>query len=43
MTDHEPQQQRWPIGFVLLIVATGLYLLLRLIQMGGWLFDWFRG
>jgi hypothetical protein len=38
--EAEPKPQKWPIGFVLLIVAGALYLILRAIQMIGWLIDW---
>ena len=48
MTDEhgrgeEEQAERWPLGFVLLLVAAGLYLLLRLVQGIGWLADWIAG
>ncbi len=33
----EPQNERWPFTFVVLIIAAALYLLLRLIQGIGWL------
>ena len=31
---------KWPIGFIVMVSLAGLYLLLRFIQMGGWLIDW---
>ena len=36
----EPIPQKWPVGFILLLVAGGLYLLLRFVQMAGWLVAW---
>ena len=35
--------QKWPVGFILLVVAAALYLLLRGVQMAGWVVDWVRG
>jgi hypothetical protein len=32
--------EKWPVGFILLLVAGALYLLLRFVQMAGWLLDW---
>jgi hypothetical protein len=40
---EEPQAEKWPFTFILLIVAAGLYLLLRLVQGIGWLADWVSG
>jgi len=37
---EEPEAEKWPWSFVLLIVAAALYLLLRLVQGIGWLADW---
>ena len=37
-----PMPQKWPVGFILLIVAGTLYLAFRAIQMVGWLIDWAR-
>jgi len=34
---------RYPISFLLLIGAAAVYLILRFIQMGGWLVEWLRG
>lgn len=38
--EAEPMPQKWPVGFILLIVAGTLYLAFRVIQMVGWLIDW---
>ncbi len=32
-----------PISFILLVGAAAIYVILRLIQMGGWLIDWLAG
>jgi hypothetical protein len=40
---EEPQAEKWPLTFILLIVAAALYLLLRLVQGIGWLADWVGG
>ncbi len=31
---------KWPVGFIVMVGLAGLYLVLRFIQMGGWLIDW---
>ena len=36
---QEPERERWPIGFIVLVVAAAAYLLLRFIQIGGWLLE----
>jgi hypothetical protein len=38
-TGHE----RWPIGFIVLVVAAAAYLLLRFIQVGAWLLQRITG
>ncbi len=43
MTDQErvvEADERTPWGFVVFVVLAALYVLLRLIQMAGWLIDW---
>ncbi|MEA2023491.1 MAG: hypothetical protein U9N79_04270 [Actinomycetota bacterium] len=42
-TDRDAEQQRWPIGFMLLIGLTALYLGWRLIQGIGALIGWISG
>jgi hypothetical protein len=39
----DPEQQRWPIGFILLVVAAAAYLLLRFIQIGAWVLERIAG
>ncbi len=41
--DQAAERQRWPIGFMLLIGATALYLGWRLIQGIGVLIGWING
>ncbi len=41
--DQEVERQRWPIGFMLLLGVTALYLGWRLIQGVGVLIDWIAG
>lgn len=41
--DQSVERQRWPIGFMLLIGATALYLGWRLIQGIGALIGWISG
>jgi hypothetical protein len=41
--DQSAEEQRWPIGFMLLIGVTALYLGWRLIQGLGVLIDWITG
>lgn len=42
-TDEDQTQQRWPIGFMLLVGAITLYLGWRLVQGIGALVDWIAG
>jgi len=39
----EGSRDRWPVGFMLLIGATALYLGWRLVQGIGWAIEWFAG
>ncbi len=41
--DQDAERQRWPIGFMLLIGATALYLGWRLVQGIGVLIGWVTG
>ena len=41
--DHHADRQRWPIGFMVLIGATALYLGWRLVQAIGVLIGWITG
>lgn len=48
MTNGEPNTEeadhdRWPIGFIVLVVAAGAYLVLRFVQIGAWLLDRITG
>lgn len=38
----DPVPAKWPVGFIILLVAAALYLGLRAVQMLGWLIDWVR-
>lgn len=42
-SDQDGEHQRWPIGFILLIGVTALYLSWRLIQGVGVLIGWITG
>ncbi|HEX9856660.1 MAG TPA: hypothetical protein VGC47_15220 [Acidimicrobiia bacterium] len=37
--EHDDEDLPWPVGFLILVVAAGLYLLWRAIQIAGWLID----
>lgn len=39
----EPGEERWPVGFIVLVVAAAAYLLLRFVQIGAWLLDRITG
>ena len=41
-SEEPTEDPGWPIGFIVLVVAAAAYLLLRLVQMAGWLIDWVR-
>ena len=41
--DQDAERQRWPIGFMLLIGVTALYLGWRLVQGVGVLIGWISG
>ncbi|MEA3511952.1 MAG: hypothetical protein U9R51_11005 [Actinomycetota bacterium] len=43
MTDQSEERQKWPVGFMLLIGITALYLGWRLIQGLGVLVGWITG
>lgn len=40
--EQEAPDEKWPIGFIVLLIAGALYLGLRAVQMLGWLVDWVR-
>ena len=40
---RDPEPEGWPIGFVVLVVAASIYLLIRFVQMGAWLLDRIAG
>ena len=40
--EPESPNEKWPIGFIVLLIAGALYLGLRAVQMLGWLVDWIR-
>jgi hypothetical protein len=40
---EDPSAEKWPVGFIVLVVAAAIYLLFRLIQGIGWLADWIGG
>lgn len=42
-SDHDVEHQRWPVGFMLLIGVTALYLGWRLVQGIGVLIEWMKG
>lgn len=42
-SDQDAERQRWPIGFMLLISVTSLYLGWRLVQGFGSLARWITG
>lgn len=42
-SDHGVEHQRWPVGFILLISVTALYLGWRLVQGIGVLIEWAKG
>ena len=43
VSDEDAERQRWPIGFMLLIGVTALYLGWRLVQGIGVLVGWITG
>lgn len=40
--EADPAPAKWPVGFIVLLIAAALYLGLRAVQMIGWLIDWIR-
>ncbi len=38
----QDESQPAPVGFKIFLAIAALYLLLRLVQMAGWLLDWIR-
>ena len=39
--DHAAEEPlKWPIGFIVMVTLAALYLILRFVQMTGWLIDW---
>lgn len=33
------EKERWPVGFIVVVTLAAIYLILRLVQMIGWIFD----
>ena len=40
MSEAEPRDEKWPVGFIVLVAAATIYLGWRLIQGIAWLVDW---
>ncbi len=40
--EESAPKERWPAGFILIVVAAALYLGFRLVEMIGWLVHWVR-
>lgn len=34
------EELKWPVGFIVMVSLAALYLIVRLVQMTGWLIDW---
>jgi len=39
----ESEHERWPVGFIVFVLAAAAYLVLRFIQMGAWLLERITG